>query len=264
MTPLRRLVHTDADLADLAEQLAVPAAELERDFLLVSVAAQLHGDFPGALCFKGGFVLRHVHGQTRLSQDIDATRLAPPRHKFDADDVKRSIERAGSKLFRVRVGDPETDSARSLDFSKISYRGPLGPGKIAVEVSYREELVLEPVIAEIGLPFFEPFAVPVMAPDEIVAEKLRTLAQRRRPTDLSDLAFLLTTAEIDDGRVRTVFPHKFEPGIVKPGDHEQRIRESINAMRSAYDATVPAVAPDALPYADASGVVLARLRSLLG
>lgn len=79
MTPLRRLIHTDGDLADLAEQLAVPAAELERDFLLVSVAAQLHNDFARALCFKGGFVLRHVHGQTRLevwpdrSRDLDGT-----------------------------------------------------------------------------------------------------------------------------------------------------------------------------------------------
>lgn len=264
MTPLRRLIHSDADLADLAEQLAVPAAELERDFLLVSVAAQLHGDFPGALCFKGGFVLRHVHGQTRLSQDIDATRMAPPRHKFDADDIRRSIERAGSKLFRVRARDPETDSARSLDFGNISYHGPLGRGKIAVEVSYREGLVLAPVPAEIGPPFFEPFDVPVMAADEIVAEKLRTLVQRRRPTDLSDLAFLLTAVEIDDAQVRAIVPRKLEPGIVKQGDHEERIRESIVALRSAYNDVVPAVAPDAPPYAEASTVVLARLRSLLG
>lgn len=263
MTPLRRRVHTDAELADLAEQLGVPAAELERDFLLVSVAAQLHSDFPGALCFKGGFVLRHVHGQVRLSQDIDATRVAPPRHKLDADEVKRSIERAGSKMFRVRVGKPETDSARSLDFSRISYTGPLGRGAIAVEVSYREVLVLDPIVAEIGPPFFEPFDVPVMAPEEIVAEKLRTLAQRRRPTDLSDLAFILTRLVIDDVRVRAVVPHKFKPGIVQAGDHEQRIRDNIAAMRADYDASVPAVAPEALSFADASSVVLARLRALL-
>jgi predicted nucleotidyltransferase component of viral defense system len=260
---LRRRIHTDADLADLAESLGIPADELERDFLLVTIAAQLHGDFPGAFCFKGGFVLRHVHGQRRLSVDIDATRHSPPRHKLETDDVRRSITRAGGNLFRVRVADPETDSAQSLDFDRVSYTGPLGRGIVAVEVSYRESLVLDPIPAQIGEPFFDPFFVPVMAPDEIVAEKLRTLAQRRRPTDLSDLAFLLANVEIDHATVRRVAESKFKPGLVQQGDHRSRITANVEAMQSDYEASVHAVAPDAPPYSEAAAAVLAHLKRLL-
>jgi predicted nucleotidyltransferase component of viral defense system len=261
--PPRRRIHDDTSLADLAERLNLPAAEVERDYLLVAIAAQLEDDFSGAFCFKGGFVLRHVHGQNRLSVDLDATRHAPPRHKLDAAEVSASIRRAGHSLFRVRVNEPQTDSGNSLDFDRVLYKGPLGTGAVAVEVSYREAVVLEPVRASIGPPFFDPFEVPVMAPDEIVAEKLRTLAQRRRPTDLSDIAFLLSTAPIDTSVVRTVAAAKFEPGLVQPGDHATRITSNVQAMAAEYDATIHALAPDSPSHADATTLLLKHLRSLL-
>jgi predicted nucleotidyltransferase component of viral defense system len=260
---VRRRIHDESSLADLAEELGIPAAELERDYVLVSIAAQLVGDFQDALCFKGGFVLRHVHGQKRLSVDIDATRQNPALHKLDAGEVQKSIARAGRGVFRIRVDEPQTDSGVSLDFDRVAYTGPLGAGRVAVEVSYREAVVLEPVLASIGPPFFDPFHVPVMAPNEIVAEKLRTLAQRRRPTDLSDLSFLLKTIEFDHAVVREVAVYKFAPGLVQPGDHASRIIDTIEAMAAEYDVTIKAVAPDALSHADASKMVLQHLRRLL-
>ena len=42
-----------------------------------------------------------------------------------------------------------------------------------------------------GHPFYEPFEILTMDPGEMAAEKLRTLAQRQRATDLADLAVLL-------------------------------------------------------------------------
>ena len=44
---------------------------------------------------------------------------------------------------------------------------------VAVEVSYREAVVLEPHEAMIGAPYYELFAVPVLRPEEIVALRLR-------------------------------------------------------------------------------------------
>lgn len=260
---LRRRIHNEASLADLAEDLGIPAAELERDYLLVSIAAQLDRDFADALCFKGGFVLRHVHGQKRLSVDIDATRQNPAHHKLDSDEVRRSIARSGKGIFRVRVNEPQTDSGVSLDFDRVSYKGPLGDGVVAVEVSYRESVILEPQRAQIGPPFYDPFDVPVMAANEIVAEKLRTLAQRRRPTDLSDIAFLLENVEVDPEVVQRVAREKFRPGLVAPGDNAARIIANVEAMASGYDAAIRALAPEAPPYEDASNRVLARLRFLL-
>lgn len=62
---------------------------IERDFALVTLAVHLGEQFPGMLCFKSGFVLRHVRGSGRLSGDIDATRTNPAKHKLDAEEGRR-------------------------------------------------------------------------------------------------------------------------------------------------------------------------------
>ena len=74
----------------------------------------------------------------RLSGDVDATRTAPPKHKLEAAAVRRSIERAGRTVVRIRAREPATDSARSLDFDRIAYTTDNGgKGRMAVEVSDR-------------------------------------------------------------------------------------------------------------------------------
>lgn len=49
-----------------------------------------------------------------------------------------------------------------------------------------------------------------MSMDEMAAEKLRTLAQRLRPTDLADLAIILTSARTTDRDIARLTQHKFE------------------------------------------------------
>lgn len=136
-----------------------------------------------------------------------------------------------------------------------------GKGRVAGEVSYREAIVLEPDEAMIGEPYYEPFAVPVLRPEEIVAEKLRALAQRPRPTDLSDLAWLLERVggELDDALVAKLVTRKFVPGLVAPGDHQGRVLQQIDGFAGVYDDQVPALAPDAPSYSAASAFVKARL-----
>lgn len=256
-TPIRR-IRTEFELADLVEELGVDSALVERDFALMTIAAGLVADYGDALCFKGGFVLRHVHGHQRFSKDIDATRINPPRNKLDAADVAGTIRGAGIRnLMTFAPGAPRTDSGRSLDFDRITFRGPLGTGSVSVEVSYREDVVEPPDMVKIGEPYFEPFVVPVMQLDEIVAEKLRALAQRDRPTDLSDLAMILSAGQIDDARVRKLAAVKFE--LVKQGDVGARIEDTIERLGAQYDAAVGAVAPDAPSYADAREAVLRKL-----
>lgn len=78
-----------------------------------------------------------------------------------------------------------------------------------MEVSYREDVILPPSVASIGEPYYKPFEIPVLQLDEIAAEKLRTLAQRSRPTDLSDLVMVLECHTIIDSRVRRLAEKKF-------------------------------------------------------
>lgn len=259
--PVRR-VRNEFELQDLVEAMGRDATLVERDFALMTIAAGLVAAYGDALCFKGGFVLRHVHGHERFSADIDATRINPPKHKLEPADVAATIRGSGVRnLIRLDPGLPATDSARSLDFDAVRYTGPLGRGVVSVEVSYREDVIETPVMTAVGEPYYEPFLIPVMTIDEIVAEKLRALTQRERPTDLADVAMILRDDTVDEQRVRALAARKFE--LVKAGDHRARIESNIRAMGARYDDAVSAVAPDAPDFATAARVLTGRLAALL-
>ncbi|MCA1678697.1 MAG: nucleotidyl transferase AbiEii/AbiGii toxin family protein [Actinobacteria bacterium] len=262
----RRLIHDEYGLQDVIDRLDKPAELVERDFALVTIAAQLVKDYEGDLCFKGGFVLRHAYGHERFSKDIDATRREPPRHKFDANEVAESLRAASMRnLIEIEPGAPRTDSGRSLDFDRVEYRGPLGQGIVALEVSYRESVLEPPDLFTIGEPYYEPFEIPVMAINEIVAEKLRALCQRQRPTDLSDLAMIFSreAARLDNATIVRLAEQKFAPGLVRDGDRMGRVEENVEAMISAYTDTIPGLAPDAPDFSSAKAMVLGRVRHLI-
>lgn len=256
------LIRNEFEFQDLVDSLERGPELLIRDFALMVVTAKLVDAFGDALCFKGGFVLRHVYGHERFSKDIDATRVNPPKHKLDAEAVKAEIEAASmSNLLTVRAEPPATDSKRGLDFDRVAFRGPVGQGSIAIEVSYREDVILGPVWEQVGPPYYEPFALPVMQLEEIVAEKLRTLVQRVRPTDLADLAQILAGHEVDADTVARLADHKFQ--LVKQGSRSKRIEENMLAIGADYESAVRAVAPDAPDYETAKARVLAALPRLL-
>lgn len=110
----RLRVRNEFELQDLVDRLERPPGLIARDFALMTIVARLADIYGPALCFKGGFVLRHVHGHERFSRDIDATRTRPPRHKLDSGD----------------------------------FTSPLGDGRVSVEISYRED-VFDPCLAMI-------------------------------------------------------------------------------------------------------------------
>ena len=102
-----------------------------------------------------------------------------------------------------------------------------------------------------------------MVLDEIVAEKLRALCQRLRPTDLADLAMIFANQAdaLNDALIRRISKHKFK--LVKDGDHAARIERNVSLLAADYANTVSDVAPDAPDYARARGTVLERIKYLL-
>lgn len=260
----RRLIHNEYALQEIAEQQDRPIELIERDFALVTVAAHLVDQFPGQLCFKGGFVLRHVRGSTRFSADLDATRTNPPKHKIAAPEIAEAMRRATDEpMLRIDPGVPATDSQHSLDFDHIAFHTPHHDGQIAFEISYREAVVDEPEWADIGRPYYAEFQVPVLTLEETVAEKLRTLLQRQRPTDLSDLALILGAHgdQLDRPHVRQLAATKFT--LVKQGDRRGRIEANAAELRASYEQTIPGLDPDAPAFGDAQALLLDALPTLL-
>jgi predicted nucleotidyltransferase component of viral defense system len=264
MTLPRRRVHNAFELQDIAEKSGRPIELIERDFALVTLAAHLTDEFPGQLCFKGGFVLRHVRGSGRLSGDIDATRTNPAKHKLAAEEVAGAIRRAGDEpLLRFDPGAPETDGKQSLDFDGVEFFTERDKGRLAVEVSYREGVVDEPDLVMVGCPYYDPFEIPVLTLDEGTAEKLRTLLQRRRATDLSDISLVLSKygGALNRRRVKELAAVKFE--LVKQGNYRGRIEATVKALASEYKETLPGLDPEAPPYEEAKATLLRELTELL-
>lgn len=253
-------------LQDLVDQAPGGPELAARDFALLTIAAKLTSTFPGQLVFKGGFVLRHVHGVQRFSKDVDATRAAPPRHKLDAGEVAAAIREAsiGDQVRFAPAAQPATDSARSLDFDRIAVSGALLPATdVQVEISYREAVVDEPQAAPIGAPFYDPFEILAMRPAEMAAEKLRTLAQRVRPTDLADLAELLTGHDVQDADVARIAPAKFKTVSAGAQNRVGRVERNLAAIGADYDDVVPGLFPGAMTYRAAMSAVWPRIKPLI-
>lgn len=261
----RRRWGTDRQLEQLLEAQPGGTELAARDFALLTLAAQLSTSFPGQLVFKGGFVLRHVHGLLRFSKDVDATRTEPAGHKLESDEVALAIERASIRdCIRFTPNEPATDSARSLDFDRIEVRGgPFPHCTVQVEVSYREGVEDPPQFAHVGEPFYENFELLAMSIEEMAAEKLRTLAQRSRPTDLADLAVLLERSDGRDDHIAELAAAKFELVAAGRANRIERIRERLADMADDYDDTVQNLFPEAPNYDRAMEIVWPRIHGLV-
>jgi predicted nucleotidyltransferase component of viral defense system len=236
-----------------------------RDFALITLAAQLSECFPRQLVFKGGFVLRHVHGHLRFSKDVDATRHEPPEHKLEAEEVAEAIRQASIRnIVQFAPNQPATDSARSLDFDNVQVIGETFPSSsVQVEVSYREAVAGVPIPANIGAPFYEDFEVLTMEVDEMAAEKLRTLAQRLRETDLADLAVMLRRDTTSDDAIARFAHAKFELVARGHANRIERIERNLREMADTYDVVVPQLFPDAPPYGEAMDIIWPRIKPLV-
>jgi predicted nucleotidyltransferase component of viral defense system len=261
----KRRWGTEFQLRDLLDQSQGSLELATRDFGLLMIVEQLSAQFPSQLVFKGGFVLRHVHGILRFSSDVDSTRHQPARHKLDADDVAAAIRGASVKnIIRFNPQLPATDTANSLDFDHVKVSGSDLPDTVVqVEISYREQIVDEPEVALVGPPFYEEFQILAMAKPEIAAEKMRTFAQRIKPTDLADLAEMFVRYDINDDDTVRLAKVKFE--LVKPGiaNRLERIERNLDEMGADYDTAVKAVFPEALSYREALDIVWPRIKPLI-
>lgn len=258
----KRLWGTDFQLQDLLEQMPGPPEFATRDFGLLTLAGQLSARFPNQLVLKGGFVLRHVHGILRFSKDVDSTRAEPAKEPLDADAVVAAIREASVRdIVRFEPSNEAKNNKYRLNLDGVMVTGPLlAPTSVEIEVSYREAVIDPAEVAMIGAPFFEEFQVLVMTVSEMSAEKLRTLAQRTRPTDLADLALMLQREDARDEDIGRLAVHKFKD--VAAGA-KTNIERNLKFMGADYDNVVPGLSPDAPTYGEAMEIVSNRIKPLI-
>lgn len=119
--------------------------------------------------------------------------------------------------------------------------------------------MLRPIPLLAGEPYFASFEILTMRPVEMVGEKLRTLAQRQRGTDLADWVLLEQLSKDDHQLLPQVRQKKFK--LVRDSFGANELIARIDALQARYEADVRALdhsAPD-FETARASAVRLVRL-----
>jgi predicted nucleotidyltransferase component of viral defense system len=174
----------------------VPLHVLELDYV-ESVMLKWIYSKTDVLVFKGGTCLRKAHGLNRFSEDLD---FALASKGTPGEQVKRSLQQGlnGLEKSGMRATIKEWQERPSVFLCRITYKGPLFTGQATtrgtLEVEASKLAPFKPPewrTVTTAYPDTGTYSIQCMDPSEMLAEKLRTMLQRRKPRDLYDAWFLM-------------------------------------------------------------------------
>jgi predicted nucleotidyltransferase component of viral defense system len=228
-----------------ADKDGVPAATVERDYVLTHVLAEI-ASVPDTkrMVFKGGTALRLCYfDDYRYSADLDFS-LTESLSVDDAREfVAQALERAAE-----RVGFPQL-SLTDHDTPRISYRGPLGRERFIKLDLASDELVDSPTT----MPLLERFPdqtgaiVTVYDLIEITAEKLRCIIQRVQCRDLFDLHTLVVQNNVDIDAAWELFERKSLHKEIDPALFADRYEDRVNRYKKLWIRELDEHVPDEPP-----------------
>jgi len=202
------------EVLKMSQGLNIRPDTVEKDYIL---GWMLHGinqhNAISHWAFKGGTSLKKCFFETfRFSEDLDFTLTEPDQLTVDfllqifGDITDQLSEEIGIEFFKDRFSFKIIDKENG-NFSaqgKIHYNGPLrrtqGVASIKLDLTNDEILVLNTEEREVHHPYTDKPESGIVANcyafEEVVAEKIRALAQRARPRDLYDVVHFFRNREI--------------------------------------------------------------------
>lgn len=183
------------------------------------------------LVFKGGTSLSKVYfpGRWRLSEDLDFTVTGEPEWEEFSDVIKNEVPRIVTSKSGIQVQVKRAPHTNP-DYlqSKPQYVGPIGSGRIKIEISMEGEI--GPVETKQVPRFFDypKFEVNVYSLENILAEKLRSLIQRGKVRDYYDVWKILREEKIKT-KVKDLFLQKCKSKGVKFEEIDQFFPRGIEA-----------------------------------
>ena len=179
----------------------------------------------GQTCIQGRTALSKIYFQEnwRLSEDLDFTLLDT---KVDLDSIVNALEREVPDIIQKENGmsvvlkdRPHTNIGYLQ--SRFQYTGPLGKDTVKIEIS-REEVIGESKIERVPHAFDYPeFGVRTYSLEDILAEKMRSMIQRKRIRDYYDTWRLLKIGKFDSKKVRNLFLEKCKSKKIQFNDVNQ-------------------------------------------
>lgn len=178
-------------LRSLAGRHRIPLGTLEKDYALTNLLSIIT-NFPklDSLVFKGGTALKKIHFENfRFSEDLDFTCLEDVSEEF-RDFIRDNM--AGLDVQFTEIADEERKN-ESFKF-KIKYtQFNNRTTSVKIDLSLRKDVLTEtstkPVLHFYDT-FTNPFEIPTMSLEEIMAEKIRAILYTKHPRHLHDLSFL--------------------------------------------------------------------------
>ena len=197
------------ELIELVSEFGLDVNIIEKDYVLGWILAGISQQnlLSQNLIFKGGTCLKKCFFETfRFSEDLDYTVVNP--EYLDSTLLKQNFitlaewiyNEAGIEIFHdgIRFSRYENPRGNISVEGKIPYRGPLKRQgdltRIKLDLTHDEILVLPPVVRKVNHTYSDlpsgGIDARCYAFEELFAEKIRALAERKRPRDLYDVIHL--------------------------------------------------------------------------
>jgi predicted nucleotidyltransferase component of viral defense system len=235
---------------------------VEKDYLQHIVLAAYSRSLAGHLVFKGGTALQKRGVVPRFSEDLDFTMTG----EVEMSRLQRTAVQALEAYTYPARTDSEKGDGRGMSF-RLRIEGPLFNGdpisltSLRVEVSKRERVLLPASTDEISPPYADamPYVLSSMDLEEVMAEKVRTIATRSKARDLYDLAQLTVHGVTVS---RDLVDRKMEWGDQTfDGAH---ILERAEHIRSVWDKELRSLMEHVPPFEDALSALEDLLNGLEG
>jgi predicted nucleotidyltransferase component of viral defense system len=203
------------EVLTLAKLLDLRPETVEKDYILgwILYGIQNHKEFFDHWVFKGGTSLKKCFFETyRFSEDLDYT-LTKSEH-LDRKYLEASFKKIANWIYEESgIECPENSikfkiidkgngkfSAQGKFGYKAHFTKKDGHANIKLDLTNNEILVLDPVDLDVHHPYSDKpkngIKAKCYAFEEVIAEKIRALAQRARPRDLYDVIHLFRNREL--------------------------------------------------------------------
>lgn len=178
-------------LRKLASKYEIPLGTLEKDYALTNLLSVI-ANFPklNKIVFKGGTALNKIYFENfRFSEDLDFVCLEDV-----SNDLMNFVKNNMGNLDVVFTEISNVEKKEQSFKFKVKYNQSTGARtSIKVDLSLRDDVMQEHIAKPI-LHFYDtfqtPFSVPVMTPEEIMAEKIRAAMYTKHPRHLYDIQYL--------------------------------------------------------------------------
>lgn len=205
-----------SDIFRIARKKGFPAGTIEKEYFLTIFLEQI-ARFDSNLIFKGGTALSKAYlDYYRLSEDLDFT--------YVGNEIKTAIETVHDICGHLNLEIKDENQTQDSYTAQIKFVGPLQYlNYIKIDVSMREKLIFKPKTVEVHSLYADinPFKVQVYDLNEITAEKIRAMIQRKKPRDYFDVWFIFKNKDLDTIEIKTAVIEKckrigveYEPGII--------------------------------------------------